>query len=181
MPDQGEGGVSIARTALDATRGRSPLSALLHARVALGHGTAGEKTLCGRALLRAEREMSARSTSTPWLSFVGPAEILAQGALCHDRLGDHDRSMTLRRQAVSLRHTAFQRNRFSDQVHFAECVLSVGAAEEAIDAGRQALVLLPGVSTPRWTVRLRAFRDNVLLKGTPGATEFADHYREATA
>lgn len=89
--------------------------------------------------------------------------------------------MTLRRQAVSLRHTAFQRNRFSDQVHFAECVLSVGAAEEAIDAGRQALVLLPGVSTPRWTVRLRAFRDNVLLKGTPGATEFADHYREATA
>jgi tetratricopeptide (TPR) repeat protein len=173
--------VSIARAALDATRGRREphLTALLHARVALGHAAAGERSLSGRALARAEAETTTSPTRTPWLQFVGPGEITAQASLCHSRLGDHQRSLELRRQAVTLRGEGFQRNSFGDQVLLAECLLNAGDLEEAVTAGKEALAFLPAVSTPRWSARLRDFRDDVLDLGAPGAAEFADHYRKA--
>ncbi|NEC89660.1 hypothetical protein [Streptomyces sp. SID12501] len=180
----GSEAVAIARAALDATRGRREayLSALLHTRVALGLAAVGEATRSFQSLHRAEQEIDrTEADAQPWLSFVGPAEVLAQGALCQDQLGAYDLAVELRRQASDLRGTAFRRNRFSDRVHLAECLLAGGEHDEAISVGHQALSLLPEVRTPRWNTHLSVFGHNVLQMRVPGATEFADHYREATA
>ena len=84
--DLGHGGeaVAIARAALDATRNRrrARLSALLHARVALGHAVDGRGARCGQSLRRAEQSLDLDDTHPdPWLAFVGPYELLGQAAL----------------------------------------------------------------------------------------------------
>lgn len=174
--------VAIARAALDATRGRRDprLSALLHARVALGHAAQGEPGRSGQSLLRGEQQLDrARDGVAPWLAFFTPAELLAQASMCHDRLGSYSRAVELRREVLGLRGPAFQRNRFSDRVHLAECLLSAGSPAEAATVGGDALELLPAVHSPRWSVRLGALRDR--LQEAPEGAVFVHHYDRVIA
>lgn len=92
--DLGHGGeaVAIARVALDSTRGRRDprLSALLHARVALGLSVTGDRGRAGQSLHRAEQQLDQATNDTaPWLSFCDPAEIAGQAALVDYHLGKY--------------------------------------------------------------------------------------------
>ncbi|MEV8395617.1 MULTISPECIES: hypothetical protein [unclassified Streptomyces] len=177
--------VAIARAALDATRSRrhAHLSALLHARVALGLSALGEASRYGQAMHRAEQAIDRETdvTTPPWLAFVGHAEVLAQRSLCEDQLGAHRRAVEVRREVVALRGPDFQRNRVGDHVHLAECLLSAGDPEAALAAGHQALDFLPEVHSPRWTARLRRFEGKTLALSVSGAEGFADRYRMVSA
>ncbi|MFF1416585.1 hypothetical protein [Streptomyces sp. NPDC058280] len=176
--------VAIARAALDATRSRrhARLSALLHARVALGLSALGDASRYGQAIHRAEQAIDREADVTPpWLAFVGQAEVLAQRSLCEDQLGAHGRAVEVRREVVALRGPDFQRNYLGDHVHLAECLLSAGDQEAALAAGHQALDLLPEVHSPRWTARLNQFESDVLALSVPGGEGFADRYQKVTA
>ncbi|WP_405772145.1 hypothetical protein [Streptomyces sp. NBC_01538] len=177
--------VTIARAALDVTRGRRDprLSTLLHTRVALGHAVNGEKGRCGHSLHRAEQSLDgATDDAPPWLMFCGPDEVAAQAALCFYNLGDYPRAAQADQEALALlAPEEFRRNAFATHVSLARNLLAAGEADGALEVGQDALGLVREVRSPRWGEHLARFRDDVLGRAPRGAQEFADHYREATA
>lgn len=183
--DLGHGGeaVAIARVALDATRNRREprLSALLHARVALGHSLTGERGRAGQSLHRAEQSLDRAPAETmPWLAFCGPAEIAGQAALCDYNLGRFGDAADRDADAASLVSSNFGRNSFAIQVSLARNQFAAGHADAALVAGERALDLLPGVKSPRWGRHLSTFMQDVRGCGVAGAAAFADRYREVS-
>jgi len=151
----------MARRALETTRtGRDPrLSALLHSRVALGHACQGEAGRAGHALVLAEKALDAPVPEpSPWLAFVGPAEILSQASLSHHLLGRLGKAEQFERQALSLNPAAFQRNRFAGTVHLASCQLDARHVPDAASTASTALDLLPAVRSALWTGKLTHLR-----------------------
>lgn len=182
----GSEAVAIARTALDATRGRREprLSALLHTRVALGHSVTGQRGRCGQSLHRAEQELDRASPQPPpWLAFCGPAELTGQAALCHYNLGDFTDALQADREARTLMGVGeFRRNAFATHVSLARNALAAGEPEEALAAGHRALDLLPEVRSPRWTAHLRGFGRSLGQRGSsPVTAEFLERYRKVAA
>lgn len=181
--DLGHGGeaVAIARVALDSTRNRREprLSALLHARVALGHSLTGERGRTGQSLHRAEQMLDRAPVDTmAWLAFCGPAEIAGQAALCDYNLGRFGDAADRDVDAASLLPAEFGRNSFAIQVSLARNEVAAGRADAALAAGHRALDLLPGVKSPRWGRHLATFVHDVQQGAPAGAAEFADRYRE---
>lgn len=185
--DLGHGGeaVALARVALDRTRPRRDfrLSALLHARVALGHSLNGERSRTGQSLHRAEQALGrAPETTLPWLSFCGPAELIGQAALCDYNLGRFEDAADRDVDALALLPAGFGRNSFATQVSLARNCLAARRTEEALDAGKRAVDLLPRVKSPRWAAHLADFAQAVQRQGSATAgADFAEHYRAAAA
>jgi tetratricopeptide (TPR) repeat protein len=184
--DLGHGGeaVAIARVALDSTRNRREprLSALLHARVALGHSLTGERNRAGQSLHRADQCLDRAPDETlPWLSFCGPAEITGQAALVEYNLGQYSTAVDRDKDALDLLNPGFGRNSFATEVSLARNQLAAGHADEALAAGHRALDLMPKVKSPRWGRHLATFTDDVQKAAPAGATEFAERYREVAA
>lgn len=184
--DLGHGGeaVAIARVALDTTRNRRDprLSALLHARVALGHSLSGERGRTAQSLHRADQALDRAPAHTmPWLSFCGPAEIAGQAALCDYNLGRYIDAAERDVDALDLMPRGFGRNSFATQVSLARNYLAAGRAEEALTAGGRAIDLLPTVKSPRWMRHLATFADKVKEQAPIGAAvDFVERYQEAT-
>jgi tetratricopeptide (TPR) repeat protein len=184
--DLGHGGeaVAIARVALDATRNRREprLSALLHARVALGHSLTGERGRAGQSLMRADQQLDRAPEHTmPWLSFCGPGELAGQAALCDYHLGRFGDAADRDVDALDLLPAGFARNSFATQVSLARNHLAAGHADAALAAGGRAVDLLPTVKSPRWARHLATLVEDVTVRGPAGAGEFADRYREVAA
>ncbi|MEC3997213.1 hypothetical protein VSR01_28405 [Actinacidiphila sp. DG2A-62] len=182
----GDQAVAIARHALDATRNRRDprLSALLHARVALGQAVSGERGRAGQSLHRADLALDRATTTTaPWLEFVGPAEITGQAALVDYHLGRYRTAADRDENALELLPTGFGRNSFATQVSLARNRLAAGRADEALSAAHRALDLMgtARVRSPRWGKHLARFVGDVQRNPPTGATEFADRYREVVA
>lgn len=183
--DLGHGGeaVAIARVALDSTRNRREprLSALLHARVALGHSLTGERGRAGQSLHRAEQVLDrAPAAAMPWLAFCGPAEIAGQAALCDYNLGRFGDAADRDVDAAGLLPGGFGRNSFAIQVSLARNQFAAGHADAALAAGERALDLLPGMGSPRWGTHLQQFVYDVQARGPAGAAGFAERYEVAT-
>lgn len=182
----GHGGeaVSIARAALEDTRGRrdGQLSALLHTRVAQGHVVQDEGGWCARSLHRAEQELD-REPSEPqrWLGFFNAGEVSSASALCFLDLRQHSRAVDTAREALLVvQSTPLKRNQLAAHVRLGRCLAAAGELDAAVAAGQDALALLPEVRSPRIEVRLKALRDSLLDCGTAGAVEFSERY-EAVA
>lgn len=178
----GHGGeaVSIARAALEETRGRRDghLSSLLHTRVAQGHALQSEASWCARSLLRAEKEFD-RQPSEPqrWLGFFNPGEVSATAALCFMDLHLHGKAVHAAREALHIvQASSFQRNQLASQVRLGRALAAAGELEEAMAAGNEALTLLPEVHSSRIVVRLRELRDELIDRSAPGAAEFSERY-----
>lgn len=183
--DLGHGGeaVAIARVALDSTRNRrdARLSALLHARVALGHSLTGEPGRAGQSLHRAEQQLDRAPDETmAWLAFCGPAEITGQAALVDYNLGRFHDAVNRDMDAANLLPAKFGRNSFATQVSLARNQLAAGSADAALDAGERALDLLPGVASPRWGRHLATFVQDIQYRGPIGAAAFVERYEVAT-
>lgn len=175
--------VSIARAALDETRGRRDgrLSSLLHTRVAQGHSLQGEAGWCGRSLLRAEQEYDRGPSDQSWLHFYNPGEVHSAASLCYRNLGQHAKSVDAAREALSvIQATALRRNQLAAHARLGRCLLSAGEPDEAIASGDKALDLMSDVESPRITMRVKELRDNLLEASVPGATDFSERY-EAVA
>lgn len=185
--DLGHGGeaVAIARVALDHTRNRREprLSALLHARVALGHSLTGERGRAGQSLRQADQSLDrAPDYSLPWLSFCGPGELAGQAALVDYNLGRFGDAVDRDVDALGMLPAGYGRNSFATQVSLARNHHAAGDADAALAAGHRALDLLPGVKSPRWGRHLEALVHDVQQGAPRGAAEFAARYREvATA
>ncbi|UGY91342.1 hypothetical protein [Streptomyces gobiensis] len=182
----GHGGeaVSIARAALEETRGRrdGQLSALLHTRVAQGHAVQDEAGWCARSLHRAEQEFD-RGSSEPqrWLGFFNAGEVTSAAALSFLDLGQHAKAVDAARESLRVvQSTPLRRNEFAARVRLGRALVSAGELEEAMAAGNDALTLLPEVNSPRVNRRLKQLRDDLLDHGAPGAAEFSERY-EAVA
>jgi tetratricopeptide (TPR) repeat protein len=182
----GHGGeaVSIARAAMDQTRGRRDpqLSALLHTRVAQGHAIQNEAGWCARSLLRAEKEFD-REPSEPqrWLGFFNAGELSATATLCFLDLNDYPRAVGAAREALHIvESTPFRRNQMAARVRLGRALAGAGELDEAVTAGDDALWLLAEVHSPRIVARLDQLRDDLLGRGAPGAAEFSERY-EAVA
>lgn len=180
----GSEAVAISRVALDATRNRREprLSALLHARVALGHSLNGEGARSAQSLHRADTmlDRAPEGERTSWLSFCGPAEISGQVALCEFNLGRYKDAASRDIAALSLMPEGFDRNGFATQISLARNQFAAGNAEEALNAGTRALALLPTVKSPRWARHLAKFAQDVQHRNPAGASEFAQRYEVAT-
>ncbi|WP_035799835.1 tetratricopeptide repeat protein [Kitasatospora mediocidica] len=175
--------VTIARAALDATRGgRDPrLGALLHGRLALGYGAAGESARCGASLARADALLDQASDSAPaWLRFVGPGELLGAAAMAHMGLGQPEEAVRQEEEGMRLLGSAFQRNRFAKLVHLSECHLAAQEPEKAVATAGQALDLYGSVNCPRWAAKLHTFRDDVAKRALPETNEFVERYDVTT-
>lgn len=173
--------VGMARAALDSTRGRRDprLSALLHARVALGHAAGGQSGRCAQSLHRAEQELDRASEAPPaWLAFCGPDELASQNAMCNHYLGDHARAAQAAHDAVSRTSPSeFRRNSFSRRVSLARSTFAAGNADEALAAGHSALDLLPEVRSQRWAHELAQFQRDVQTHRPTGAADFTERFR----
>lgn len=181
----GHGGeaVAIARVALDATRNRREprLSALLHARVALGHSLTGERGRAGQSLARAEMVLDrAPDRTMPWLAFCGPAEIAGQAALVDFNLGRFGRAADRDVDAAGLLPSTFTRNSFAIQVSLARNLFAAGEVDAALAAGERAVDLVPRVASPRWGRHLATFAQDVQQRGVVGARAFTERYEAAT-
>ncbi|MEO3852628.1 hypothetical protein ABGB09_34265 [Streptomyces sp. B8F3] len=183
----GHGGeaVSIARAALDETRGRRDghLSSLLHSRVAQGHALQGERGWCGRSLLRSEQTYDQhRPSEQRWLRFYNAGEVHSSAALCYRDLGQHTNSVDSARKSLAvIESTKLWRNLLAAHTRVARALLAAGEADEAIASGDRALNLLPQVRSPRVVMRLAEFRDGLIDSGAPGATDFSDRYKAVAA
>ncbi|KUJ37185.1 hypothetical protein ACZ90_69650 [Streptomyces albus subsp. albus] len=178
--------VSIARAALDQTRGRrdGQLSALLHTRVANGLALQGESGWCARSLLRAEQSFDRQAGGEPqrWMGFFNVGEVAASTALCHLDLHQYDKAVDAAREALGIvQSTTFRRNQLACQVRLGRSLAAAGDLEEAMAAGESALALLPEVRSPRIGVGVEELRNELLRRGAPGAAEFSDRYDEAVA
>ncbi|MFD4833969.1 hypothetical protein ACFWPV_29620 [Streptomyces uncialis] len=178
----GHGGeaVSVARAALDETRGRrnGTLSALLHTRVAQGHALQGEQGWCARSLLRAEQEFD-RTDGQPqgWLGFFSEGEVSSAAALCCRSLGQHTASVELARASLRVvKSTPFKRNHFAAHVRVGRSLAASGELDEALAAGHEALTLLPQIRSPRVEHQLRALRTTLVEHGCVGAVELSERY-----
>lgn len=184
--DSGHGGeaVAIARAALDATRNhRNPrLSAVLHARVALGHSVEGDGGRAGQSLHRAEQQLDHASNDDPaWLRFCGPDELAGLAALCYYNLGDYKAAAHHDRNSLTLTdHDEFKRNDFAGHVNLARSLLAAGEVDGALASGNNALHLLPDVRSPRWTAHLSAFQNTAARVAPRETREFTERYRAAT-
>lgn len=176
--------ITIARAALDATKNSrdARLSALLHARLALGYAATNQATRCGGALARADAALD-RVGGTPasWLAFVGPGEILGAAAMAHMRLGQAKKAAEQEEEGILLLDPKFRRNRFAKLVHLSECHLAAYRPEQAVHTAGQALDLFASVNCPRWATRLRLFRDDVTTAGLPATDGFVERYDALTA
>lgn len=181
----GSEAVALARVALDRTGTRRDprLSALLHARVALGHSLTGERSHTARSLHRADLALDrAPEQTVPWLSFCGPGELAGQVALCDYNLGRYEDAAQRDVDALGLLPKGFGRNSFATQVSLARNCLAAGRAEEALEAGHRAVDLLPSVKSPRWARHLADFAHTVRRQGpTPASADFAERYQAAVA
>ncbi|MFK4187329.1 hypothetical protein ACI2L4_25460 [Streptomyces sparsogenes] len=182
----GHGGeaVSIARAALDQTRGRrdGQLSALLHNRVARGHAIQGEASWCGRSLLRAEQAFE-REPAEPqrWLGFFNAGELSATAALSFLDLHQYGKAVEAARASLSVvQPTPLRRNELAAHVRLGRALAGAGRLDEAAEAGSNALTLLPQVHSLRISEPLKQLRDELLDRGAPGAVEFSERY-EAVA
>ncbi|KPI17940.1 hypothetical protein OK074_8037 [Actinobacteria bacterium OK074] len=183
----GHGGeaVSIARAALDQTRGRrdGQLSALLHTRVAQGHAVQNEAGRCGRSLLQAEKEFD-REPGEPqqWLGFFNIGEVSSTAALCFLDLRQYPKAVDSARESLhALESTPFRRNQLAACVRLGRALAGAGHLEEAVATGGDALTLLSEVHSPRIGSRLTRLRDDLLGYGAPGAMEFSERYEAVTA
>lgn len=177
--------VYLARTALDATRNNRPsrMSVLLHSRVALGHSVQGERGRCGQSLHRAEQQLdrAAEQQAPPWLAFCGPDELAGLAALCFHHLGDHPKAVQASRESLDLtRADDFQRNAFATHVGLARDLIAAGEADGALEAGMQALELLPEVTSPRWGAQLAQVHKDLRDRVPKQARDFSERYREVT-
>ncbi|MDX3134671.1 hypothetical protein PV367_33915 [Streptomyces europaeiscabiei] len=177
--------VSIARAALEETRGRRDgrLSSLLHSRVALGHAVQGESGWCARSLLRAETEFD-REPAEPqrWLGFFNAGEVRAMATSCFIDLRQHDKAVAAARESLcAVRSSPFLRNQFAAQVRLGGALATTSELEEAVAVGNVALSLLPEVQSSRIGVRLRQLRDELVDRGAPGAVELSERYEAVVA
>ncbi|GHE58510.1 hypothetical protein [Streptomyces capitiformicae] len=183
---QGHGGeaVSIARAALEETRGRrdGQLSSLLHTRVAQGHAIQGEAGRCGRSLLRAEQEFDQEPGEPQrWLTFYNFGEVSATAALCFMDLRQYGKALDTSRLSLDIVESSpLRRNRLAAHVRLGRALAGAGELEEALAAGHHALTLLPDVRSPRISMRMRQLRDDLIERGVPGAVDFSERY-EAVA
>lgn len=182
----GHGGeaVSIARVALEETRGRRNgyLSALLHTRVAQGHAVQVEGGWCARSLLQAEKDFD-REPGEPqrWLGFFNTGELFSTTALCFLELGQYAKAVDAARESLLVvQSTRLRRNQLAAYVRLGRCLAADGELDEALAAGDDALTLLPEVHSPRIGSRLKQLRDDLLRHRTADAVEFSKRY-EAVA
>lgn len=182
----GHGGeaVSIARAALEETRGRrdGQLSSLLHSRVAQGHALQGESGWCARSLLRVEKEFDREPVEPQrWLAFYSVGELSATAALCFMDLRQYDKAVGAARESLcAVQSGPFRRNQLASQVRLGRALSAAGELEEAVAVGNEALALLPEVHSPRIGGRLKQLRDELVDRVAPDAMDFSERY-EAVA
>lgn len=180
----GSEAVTIARAALEETRGRrdGQLSSLLHSRVAQGHALQGESGWCARSLLRVEKEFDREPVEPErWLAFYNVGEVSATAALCFMDLRQYDKAVDAARESLrAVQSGPYRRNQLASQVRLGRALSGAGELEEAMAVGNEALALLPEVRSPRIGGRLKQLRDELVDRVAPDAMEFSQRY-EAVA
>ncbi|MFF0142701.1 twin-arginine translocation signal domain-containing protein, partial [Streptomyces sp. NPDC005227] len=128
--------VQITRAALDNRRARQDphISALLHARLAIGQARTSDRTGAARSLLAAEQaydRVNTAATAPTWLAFLSPAELSGLAAITHQALGQYDRAEASTAQALELLPPSMRRSRAYYGVQLAELQLAQGEREQA--------------------------------------------------
>ncbi|MGW1641500.1 hypothetical protein [Streptomyces lavendulae] len=132
--------VQITQAALGTRRARQDprISALLHARLAIGQARIADPAGAARSLLAAETayDRAGDEPGPAWLGFLSPAELSGLAALAHQAMGRDDRAATATAQALSLLPAPMRRQRALYGVQLAELHLAQGHREEAAAALR---------------------------------------------
>jgi hypothetical protein len=128
--------VQITRTALDNRRARQDphISALLHARLAIGQARTADRTGAARSLLAAEQaydRVNTTASAPTWLAFLTEAELSGLAAITHQALGQYDRAEASTVQALQLLPPSMRRSRAYYSVQLAELQLAQGEPERA--------------------------------------------------
>ncbi|WP_331727130.1 twin-arginine translocation signal domain-containing protein (plasmid) [Streptomyces sp. NBC_01213] len=130
--------VQITRAALDNRRARQNphISALLHARLAIGQAKTSDRTGAARSLLAAEQaydRVDTGVTAPTWLAFLSAGELSGLAAITHQALGLYDRAEASTAQALELLPPSMRRSRAYYGVQLAELQLAQGEREQAAD------------------------------------------------
>jgi tetratricopeptide (TPR) repeat protein len=129
--------VQITRAALDNRRARQDphISALLHARLAIGQARTTDRTGAARSLLAAEQAYDRVNPTAPapaWLAFLSPAELSGLAAITHQALGQYDRAEASTAQALELLPPSMRRSHAYYSVQLAELQLGQGKRDQAV-------------------------------------------------
>ncbi|MGW7054772.1 hypothetical protein [Streptomyces sp. NPDC054887] len=163
---------------------RDPLyGSLAHARTALGYSNLGDRKAALRSLGYAEEAMGKASFDEPrpsWVTFYGPAELVAITAIVRDRIGDAAEAEAASHQALSAIPDQFRRNRALATARLALAQLHQRDIDQACSTASTVFELMAGNPIPG---RMRSllgdyYRDLIAL--APSATvarEWGDRYR----
>jgi len=131
---------------------RDPLFAsLAHARTAIGHSSVGDRRGALRSLGYAEEALANASTDeprAPWVTFYGPAELLAITAIVRDDIGDAAGAEAASHRALAAIPQQFRRNRALAALQLAVAQLHQREEEQACATAEQVFVLMEGAPLP---------------------------------
>lgn len=138
------------------------LQALFAAREAVAHAAVGDTRECQRALTRAAREVD-RGIDNPddplWMHFVTPTEIQFIEAQAMMFLDQHDKAITVFRDAVDAAEGCSLRDEASYRAYLASALAQQGDTSNAVTEGLSALTLLEdSVKSPRLVAEMRTVR-----------------------
>lgn len=157
--------MSKSGTVSAAARTNPRVSALFHARVALGHAYRGELGMAQRALGRAEDALARVTPDTPtppWLRFFNQAELAAIAARTYQALGRYQQAARQGELATSQVPPGYVRNRTLYMLGLADSLLSGREVEQAAARAGEGLGLAgqlrDGVHRGRVASRLRRLR-----------------------
>ncbi|HEV7628358.1 MAG TPA: hypothetical protein VGO89_17825, partial [Streptomyces sp.] len=163
---------------------RDPLFAsLAHARTAIGHANCGDRQAALRSLGYAQESLDKAQLDAPrpgWVSFYGPAELLAITAIVRCGIGDAAQGEAASHRALATIPQQFRRNRALATTQLALAQLHQQDAEQACASAEAAFALMDGNPIPgRMRSRLGDFYRDLLnlAPDSPAAREWGDRYR----
>ncbi|MFD4790201.1 XRE family transcriptional regulator [Streptomyces sp. NPDC058459] len=175
-----------AAQAAQATRAarRDPLFAsLAHARTAIGHAASGDRQAALRSLGYAEEALTNAAVDSrrpAWVTFYGPAELLAITSYVRDDIGDAAGAEAASHRALAALPQEFRRNRALATLQLALTQLHQRDVDQACATADQVFTLMRGNTLPG---RMRSclgdfIRDlTTLAPGSSTAREWEDRYR----
>ncbi|MGD9485136.1 hypothetical protein WDH52_18105 [Streptomyces sp. TRM70308] len=163
---------------------RDPLYAsLAHARTAIGHSSAGDRRGALRSLGHAEDALAKAGMDEPrpsWVTFYGPAELLAITAIVRDKIGDAEGAEAASHRALAAVPEQYRRNRALATLQLALAQLHQRDVDQACGTADRVFALMAGDPLPG---RMRSYlgdflRDLITLApDSATAREWEDRYR----
>jgi hypothetical protein len=178
--------LTLIDTAMTGVRGRETarLLTVLYSRQADALAALGDASGCMAAISKARTQVEAitHDDDSPYLYWVGPADVTAGAGCSLLKLGRADLAVGMLEEGIGLLDESFVRDRRDFEFRHAEALIHPGPQQDldaAVERGGAALDLSENLDSTRGVNRLRDLVDQMRPHTTvPAVRDFVDRTRE---